>query len=159
MRHFINWLAASLAVALLGGTVPANASAFLWISAPTWSYSAAAAASPAGTAAYWGLSIGAGSYSYAFAYSFQGANAAAAYAVARAGVGGVGAWYATGFADPQADVSIDGTLLPLADLTTTGDYTSDFAAVDALTVSPAYTVGANGVTFSSSSESEMNGLD
>jgi hypothetical protein len=90
----------------MGGPLPANAAAFLAINGGTWSYSAAFASSPAGSAYFWGLSVGAGSVSYAYAYSYSGLNRAAAFAIARAGVGWRGAWYAQGFADPQADVGL-----------------------------------------------------
>lgn len=95
------------ALALAGGVPrPAGAAAFLAINGGTWSYSAAEALSPAGVAYFWGLSAGVGSVSYAYAYSFAPGGQAAAYAIARAGFGWRGAWYAAGFADPQADVGL-----------------------------------------------------
>jgi len=106
MQRITRSLLVALLIGFLAGPRPAKAAAFLAINGGTWSYSAALASSPAGTAYFWGLSLGAGSVSYAYAYSFFGGNRAAAYAIARAGFGWRGAWYAQGFADPQADISL-----------------------------------------------------
>jgi PEP-CTERM motif len=90
----------------------AKAAAALWISAPTWSYSAALAQSPVGTAYFWGLSVGVGSYSYAYAFSNDGlGDAGYAYAQAAAGRGGRGAFLASGFADPWGGDAIDSALI------------------------------------------------
>jgi hypothetical protein len=106
MRRFIGLLAMTLAVGVFGGPRPASAAAFLAINGGNWSYSAALAQSPAGTAYYWGLSVGPGSVSYAVAYSFNAFGKSAAYAIARAGFGWRGAWYAAGIADPQGDIGL-----------------------------------------------------
>jgi len=106
MRRFIGLLAMTLAVGVFGGPRPASAAAFLAINGGNWSYSAALAQSPTGTAYYWGLSVGPGSVSYAYAYSFNAFGKAAAYAIARAGFGWRGAWYAAGIADPQGDIGL-----------------------------------------------------
>jgi hypothetical protein len=94
---------------------PVRAAAALWISAPTWSYSAALAQSPVGTAYFWGLSVGANSYSYAYAYSVGGGGAAYAYAQAAAGRGGRGAFQAAGIADPWGGEAVDAPLIDPSD--------------------------------------------
>ncbi len=106
MRRLISLLTITLAAGFFGGPSHASAAAFLAINGGTWSYSAALAQSPAGTAYYWGFSAGLGSVSYAYAYSFSPFGKAAAYAIARAGFGWRGAWYATGIADPAADTGL-----------------------------------------------------
>jgi hypothetical protein len=57
MRRIINCLLAALLIGFLSGPRPAKAAAFLAINGGTWSYSAAFASSPAGTAYFWGLSL------------------------------------------------------------------------------------------------------
>jgi hypothetical protein len=106
MRRLISLLTMTLAAGMFGGPRPASAAAFLAINGGNWSYSAALAQSPAGTAYFWGLSVGVGSVSYAYAYSFSPFGKSAAYAIARAGFGWRGAWYATGIADPQGDIGL-----------------------------------------------------
>lgn len=177
MRRIIGFLAAALTAGLFGGPPPANASAFLAINGGTWSYSAAAASSPAGTAYYWGLSLGVGSVSYAYAYSYSFPfGGAAAYAIARAGFGWRGAWYAYGLADPQADIGLgipDISGIPLSTLVNTSDsadlgseVSSDASSAPS---SPApYTLDTDGstgpidgITFSPAgdSSSETNAVD
>src|SRR5580658_7204029 len=86
---------------------PAKAAAALWISAPTWSYSAAAAQSPVGFAYYWGLSVGPGTFSWAGAYSNDGlGDAGYAFAEAATGQGGLGAVLVSGLADPYGEIAV-----------------------------------------------------
>jgi hypothetical protein len=159
MRRIIGLLAVALTFAVFGTPRPADAAAFLWISAPTWSYSAAAAASPAGSIYFWGLSLGAGSFSYAAAYSTGVGGSAAAYAVARAGVGGAGAAGAAGFADPYAGVGVDIAQIPSGDLSNPSDYGSDTSSDSSTAPSGSpYTVSTTGITFSGSG-TELNGVD
>jgi hypothetical protein len=143
-----------IAVAAAGlWTTQAKAAGFLWIAAPNWSYSAAAAASPAGSAYFWGLSVGTGSYSWAYAYSFNAFGSAYAYAEARAGFGGMGGAYAAGIADPYAGVAID---IPLTDPSNSGGYPSSEPSDP---FSSAYTASTTGITFNSEASSELNGVD
>jgi hypothetical protein len=103
---------AGTAMAMELSESPVKASGALWISAPTWSYSAALAQSPVGTAYFWGLSVGANSYSYAYAFSNDGlGDAGYAYAQAAAGRGGRGAFLASGFADPWGGDAVDASLI------------------------------------------------
>jgi hypothetical protein len=155
MRRIIGLSVAMLAFGILGAPRPADAAAFLWISAPNWSYSAAYADSPAGFAYFWGLSIGAGSFSYAAAYSFGGGGSAAAYAVAVAGFGGAGAAGAVGFADPYAGVEIGGP--QIADLSNPALYGSESSG-DHSSFTSAYNVSTTGITFNGSG-TELNGAD
>jgi hypothetical protein len=133
---------------------PAQGAAALWISAPTWSYSAALAQSPAGTAYFWGLSVGVNSYSWAYAFSNNGAGSAAfAFAEAAAGGrGGRGGVQVAGLADPYAGVAID---IPLTDPSLPGGYPTSDPATNPF--SSAYTVGPTGITLPSESGSELNG--
>jgi hypothetical protein len=87
MQRITRSLLAALLIGFLAGLRPAKVVAFLAINGGTWSYSAALASSPVGTAYFWGLSLGVGSVSYTYAYSFSGLIRAAAYAIARAGFG------------------------------------------------------------------------
>jgi len=146
---------AALVVSLFQGVQSASAAAFLWISAPNWSYSAAAAASPIGSVYFWGLSSGSGTYSFAYAYSHDpGVGSADAFAEASAnGLGGVGAVDAVGIADPFAGVGIDTSLI---DPSAPSGYPETEPGSDPL--SSAYTVTDNGITFTGSGE-EMNGSD
>jgi hypothetical protein len=138
-----------------GGVSTANASSFLWISAPNWSYSAAAAASPAGTAYFWGLSAGVGSYSFAYAFSNDGlGDAAYAFAEAAAGRGGLGAVNVAGLADPWAGVGID---IGLVDPSLPGDFPTTQPGSDPF--SQSYSVNDSGITFNSENSSELHGLD
>ena len=133
---------------------PAKAAAALWISAPTWSYSAAAAESPVGWAYFWGLSVGAGTYSWAYAYSNDGlGNAAYAFAEAAAGRGGMGAVQVAGLADPWAGDSID---IGLLDPSNPSGYPTSEPGSDPWSVP--YTVSGTGITFTGSG-SELNGDD
>jgi len=176
MRRFIGLLAMTLSVGVFGGPRPASAAAFLAINGGNWSYSAALAQSPAGTAYYWGLSGGVGSVSFAYAYSFNAFGKSAAYAIARAGFGWRGAWYAAGIADPQGDLGlgipdIGPTTLPtLVNGSDSSDLASEVAADASAAPGPSgYTIvtdGAggpiDGITFNAGandSSSEDNGVD
>jgi hypothetical protein len=134
--------------------LPARASGALWISAPTWSYSAALAQSPAGTAYYWGLSVGVGSYSWAYAFSNDGlGDAAYAFAMASAGRGGMGAFQFAGAADPFGGDAIN---IPLIDPSNPSLYPTTDPSSNPF--STPYTISATGVTFTGSG-SELNGED
>jgi hypothetical protein len=160
MRQIIGLLATTtLAVGIFGGPRDASAAAFLAINGGNWSYSAALAQSPAGTAYYWGLSIGVGSVSYAYAYSYRlPFGAAAAYAVARAGFGWRGAWYFAGIADPQGDMGLgipDISPISLSSLVNSADSTDLASEVTALaSASP----GPSGYTIDHDTNGEIDGI-
>lgn len=159
MRRIFGFFGLAAIIAAVGGPRPAEAAAFLWISAPTWSYSAAEAASPAGTAYFWGLSIGAGSFSYAYAYSSSGPNAASALAYAVAGGGGIGAAVAVGSADPWANLGIDITPLPdLSQPQASNPGSGDFTQGSGYTLDTAGDGNIDGITFTGS-QSEFHGVD
>ena len=151
---------AALVVGTFAGAKQAGAAACLWISAPTWSYSAAYADSPIGAAYYWGLSVGVNTYSFAYAFS-NDSPIGAAYAFADAsagGLGGGGAVYAAGFADPNAGLFINDPGFIPGDAGTTSDYPTSKPGSDPFTTP--YTVSGTGITFSSGSEgTELNGAD
>ena len=175
MRRFIGLLVMAATVGVFHGPRPASAAAFLAINGGTWSYSAALAQSPTGTAYFWGLSVGAGSTSFAYAYSFNGFGSAAAYAIARAGFGWRGAWYAVGIADPQGDLGLgfpDISPTSLSALVTgsnsSGLQTEVTTEAGTASGSPGYTVNhdtngeINGITFNAGandSSSEDHGID
>ncbi len=148
-------LAVAGTVTAMGLSVaPAKAASALWISAPRWSYSAAAADSPVGWAYFWGLSVGAGTYSFAYAFSDDGAgDAAYAFAEAAVAQGGMGAVQVGGFADPFAGNSID---ISLVDPSNPSGYPQSEPGSDPL--SSSYTVSDSGITFTGSGE-ELNGDD
>lgn len=132
----------------------ANGAEALWVSAPTWSYSAAAADSPVGWAYFWGLSVGAGTYSFAYAFSNDGAgDAAYAFAEAATGLGGMGAVQVGGVADPYAGTSID--ITPI-DPSNPGGYPTSKPGSDPF--STPYTVSSSGITFTGAGN-ELNGTD
>jgi hypothetical protein len=141
------------------GAAATNAAAFLWVSAPTWSYSAAAADSPAGWAYFWGLSVGVNTFSFAYAFSNDGAgNAAYAFAEASAGSrGGAGALSVSGLADPYAGLSIDDPAFTSSDVSTNSDYPTSKPGSDPFT--SAYSISSTGITFSSGTGSDLNGAD
>ncbi len=145
---------AGTAAAMDLSVTPAKASGALWISAPTWSYSAALAQSPIGTAYYWGLSVGVGSYSFAYAFSNDGlGDAAYAYAQAAAGRGGRGAFVFSGIADPWAGDAVDISLIDPSNPSlypTTDPGSNPF--------STPYTVSPTGITFTGSG-STLSGDD
>lgn len=149
----------ALALGICGGVQTAKAGGFLWISAPNWSYSAAAAASPIGLAYYWGLSFGANSYSYAYAYSVGGGGAAYAFAQAAAGIGGVGAVNVAGTADPFAGVGIDVGLIDPSNPNGFPDLSMEGS--DPFSTGNAYTVDMTNddITLNSEASSELAGLD
>jgi len=133
---------------------PAKAAAALWISAPTWSYSAAAADSPVGWAYFWGLSVGPGTYSFAYAFSDDGfGDAGYAFAEAAVAQGGMGAVQVGGLADPYGGDSID---IPLVDPSNPGGYPQTEPGSDPF--SSSYTVSESGITLTGSGE-ELNGDD
>jgi len=133
---------------------PAKAAAALWISAPTWSYSAAAAESPVGWAYFWGLSVGPGTYSFAYAFSNDGlGDAGYAFAEAAVGQGGMGGVQVAGLADPYAGVGID---ISLTDPSNPSGYPQSQPGSDPF--SSSYTVSGTGITFTGSG-SELNGDD
>lgn len=144
--------ACALACGGAGGVQNANAGAFLWVSAPNWSYSAAAASSPIGSIYFWSLSK---TFSWAYAFSNDGAgDAAYAYAEAAAGYGGRGAVDVSGFADPYAGLGIDvGELDP----SLTSGYPSTQPSTSPFTST--YAVSGSGITFTSVASSELNGSD
>ena len=133
---------------------PAKGAAALWIAAPTWSYSAAAADSPIGWAYFWGLSVGAGTFSWAGAYSNDGlGDAGYAFAEAAAGRGGMGAVLVSGFADPYALDSID-----IGPINPDDPNAYPQSAPGSNPFSSSYTVSDSGITFTGSGE-ELNGDD
>lgn len=155
---------AALVLGVCGGAQTANAGAFLWISAPTWSYSAAAAASPVGWAYFWALSSGVGSWSAAYAFSNDGAgDAAYAFAQAAAGLGGMGAVQVAGIADPYAGVGINN----FDDPSNSGGYPSNSGCNESTDgcqgtnpfTGSTYTVDSSGITFGSEMSQELNGVD
>lgn len=152
----LKWLCiGAVAICAMGLSVTrAKAAAALWISAPTWSYSAAAADSPAGWAYFWGFSAGAGTYSWAYAFSNDGAgDAAYAFAEAATGQGGMGGVQVAGLADPYAGVGID---ISLTDPSNPSGYPTSDPASDPF--SSSYTVSGTGITFTGNGE-ELNGAD
>jgi|SRR5208282_220503 len=147
-------LAVAGTVTAMGLSVaPAKAASALWISAPTWSYSAAAAESPVGWAYFWGLSVGAGTYSWAYAYSVGGGGAAYGFAEAAVAQGGMGAVQVAGLADPYAGNSID---IGLDNPANPSGYPTSDPASDPF--SSSYTVSGSGITFTGTGE-ELNGDD
>jgi hypothetical protein len=133
---------------------PARAAGALWVSAWNWSYSAAIAQSPVGTAYYWGLSVGPNSYSFAYAFSNDGlGDAGYAYAQAAARRGGRGAWIATGFADPWGGDALD---TPLIDPSNPALYPTTDPGSDSFAPS-SYTISNSGISFPSESGSDLNG--
>jgi len=145
---------AALVLGICGGVQPAKAGAFLWISAPTWTYSSAAAASPAGSAYFWAFSAGAGTYSWAYAFSNNGLGSAAyAFAEAATGLGGLGGVNVAGIADPYAGVGID---ISLTDPSNPGGFPTSDPSSDPF--SSPYTVSGTGITLTGSGE-ELNGVD
>ena len=143
---------AALVLGICASVQTANAGAFLWISAPDWSYSAAAAATPAGSAYFWGLSVGAGSYSWAYAYAFSAFGSAYAFAEAAAGLGGMGGVQVGGVADPYAGVGID---ISLTDPSNPNGFPATEPSDPFAT---AYTVTDTGITLTGSGE-ELDGVN
>lgn len=150
--------AIGLAAVLVGSAERGQAAGALWISAPNWSYSAAVASSPIGTAYFYGFSVGAGTWSYAGAFSVDpGVGSAYAFATATAGRGGMGAFQWAGVADPYGGVGVDtpfvdpsnGSAFPTND--PTSDPTSD-------PTTSAYTISNTGITLTGTG-SELSGLD
>ncbi len=148
------WLLLGLALTFgnVAAVQPANASAFFWISAPNWTYSAAAAACPAGIAKFWGLSVGANSFSYAYAYCHHPLGSSAAYAVAAAGRGGAGAAVAVGFADPWANMDIG---IPLEGGATTPQSFSGIGSDTYSSFTDDYDVFNDHISFTSSGDAEF----
>jgi hypothetical protein len=147
-------LAVAGTVAAMGlWAAQARGAAALWISAPTWSYSAAAAQSPIGGIYFWAFSVGAGTYSWAGAFSNDGAgDAAYAFAEAAAGRGGLAAVLVTGAADPWASESID---VPNIDPSLSGSFPTSKPGADPF--SSTYTVDGSGIHFpTNESGQELN---
>jgi hypothetical protein len=146
-------LAVAGTVAAMGlWAAQAKAAAALWISTPTWSYSAAAADSPIGSVYFWGLSAGPGTYSFAYAFSNDGlGDAGYAFAEAAVGQGGMGAVQVAGFADPYAGESID---IPLTDPSNPSGYPASKPGSDPF--SSSYTVTPTGINFTENGQ-ELNG--
>lgn len=148
-------VSAALVLGISGAVQPANAGTFTWIAAPTWSYSAAAAKSTAGTAYFWALSVGAGTYSWAYAFSTSPFGSAYSFAEAAAGFGGMGGTQVGGIADPFAGVGVDISLLNPGD---PGGYPTSDPSSDPFSLS--YTASTTGITFNGAGNgSELNGLD
>lgn len=147
-------LVAGTAAAMGLSVTPVKGAATLWISAPTWSYSAAAAESPVGWAYFWGLSAGVGSYSFAYAFSDDGlGDAAYAFAEASAGNGGQGAVQVGGLADPYAGIGIN---IPPVDPSSPSGYPQSKPGTDPFSTD--YTISPTGITFNGNgSGSELNG--
>jgi hypothetical protein len=149
---------AALILGICGGVQTAKAGAFLWISAPNWSYSAAAAASPGASFYFWALSSGANTYTWAGAFSNDGfGDAAYAFAEAAAGVGGVGAVQAVGVADPYAGVGIDyGSLV---DPSNGGGFPMSAPGSNPFGSDTGYSVTTSGIMLGNEFDEELNGVD
>src|SRR5487761_1934211 len=139
MRRMLRLLAVVLTVGIFGGAgiVPANAAAFLWIAAGNWSYSAAACATPGAAFYAWFLAVGAGATTAAWTACSGPFGGSASFAVAKAGVGGAGAAFAGGFADPYAGLSVDTSLTGLSNSST---YQGDSTNGSAFNSEPSYTL-------------------
>lgn len=145
---------AGLAAVLDGAANRGHAAGALWISAPTWSYSAAVASSPIGTAYFYGFSIGAGTWSYAGAFSKDPPiGSAYAFATATAGRGGMAAFQWAGVADPYGGVGVDTTFV---DPSNGGAFPTNDPTSDPTT--SGYTVSNTGITLTATG-SELSGLD
>ncbi len=119
MRRIMGLLVAVLALGAFGGSRPADAAAWMWVSAPGWSYSAATCAAAPGSSFYaWALFTGP-TYAWTACSGAFGSSASGAAAVP--GVGGAGYADAVGAADPYADLSIDTTSM----LGSPNNYTSE----------------------------------
>jgi hypothetical protein len=156
-RHFSQFklvlAVAGTVTAMELSEAPAKAAGTLWVSAWNWSYSAALAQSPVGTAYFWGLSVGANSYSYAYAFSNDGlGDAGYAYAQAAARRGGRGAWIATGFADPYGGDALDASLV---DPSNPAGYPTIDPGSDAFATP--YTITPTAIDFTSESGNQLNG--
>lgn len=148
---------AALILGLCCGVQTANAAGFLWISAPNWSYSAAAAADSSGSVYFWAVSQGAGTFTWAGAFATDAFGSAAAFAEAAAGIGGVGAVQVAGIADPYAGVGIDyGSLF---DPSNSGNYPTSAPGSNPFNGDPSYTTSTGGVSLNNEYDEQLNALD
>jgi hypothetical protein len=154
MRRIIGYLA--LTVAAFGAAQSAQASVFLWAEGANFSYSAAACATPGAAFYAWFLAVGRGATTGAWTACSGPFGASASVAFARAGVGGFGAAFAAGIADPWAGIEVGTTETNFSGSSTfQGDVNND-----ASEFTSGYTVSPTGITFSpNATDAEMKGLD
>lgn len=159
MRRLFGMLCLVLGIGWLGGPTPANAAAFLWVSAPGFTYTAASCAISSGSFYAWFTTVGAGSASFAAASCSDGFGSSAAFAVARAGIGGAGAAFVAGFADPYSGVGINSSLTA-ANISgeSYGSYADNQTDANNEVNGSAYSIDNSGITFNESS-ANLNGMD
>jgi hypothetical protein len=150
------WLALALGLAGFGSTTPANAAAFLWIAGPNWAYAAAQCAAPPVAFYAWFMSFGAGATANAFTGCSGAFGSSGSFAIAMAGVGGAGAAFALGAADPFAGIGIDTSLTH--DIASE-DYSANSSDVGTeFSGQSSFTVTDTGITFNNATGANLNGL-
>lgn len=150
-------LTAAGVVGIFSTPQPANAAGFLWIAGANFSYSAAACATPGGAAYFWFLAAGAGATTAAYTTCSGPFGGSSSFAIARAGIGGAGAAFAGGIADPYAGVGIGTDLTGFTDPSAYNtDSTSGATELDG---SSGFTLSDTGVTFNNAAESDLAGVD
>jgi len=161
-RRVLGGLAAAVAIGAVAVPQQANAAAFVWVAGNNFAYSAAAcAAAPASAFYAWFLAIGPAATTYAWTACSGAFGASASFAIARAGVGGGGAAWAGGFADPWAGIETGTNLSDFSDSSTfQGDSNnngSEFSTPYSFDTSGGNTTG---ITLdANATDNELNGLD
>lgn len=98
-------LLALAGLGLFGGAGSAHATEWMWIAAPTWSYSASTCATPGASFYAW---IIADASTFATTACAGPVGESSSVAAATPGVGGFGAAEAAGFADPSVNLTLPG---------------------------------------------------
>jgi len=156
MRRILCSLVLALGIGAFGGAPQAKAAAFLWIAGPNWAYAAATCATPGAAFYAWFLSFGAGATANAWTACSGAFGSSASFAIAKAGVGGGGAAFAAGFADPYTGISIDSSL---SNSIASEDYSADSTGFSTeFSGQSDFTVGTNGITFNNATGDNLNGL-
>ncbi|HJZ97754.1 MAG TPA: PEP-CTERM sorting domain-containing protein [Candidatus Solibacter sp.] len=157
MRRVVGYLMAAVLIGAFGAAQPADAAAFVWMEGPNFAYSAAACATPGAAFWAWFLAVGPGATTNAWTACAGPFGSSASFAIARAGVGGAGAAWAIGIADPWAGIDVGTNLTNFSD---SGDYQTDSNNAGSEFIGSGFTLTPTGINFGvNASASDLNAVD
>ena len=157
MRRVMGYLMAVILIGAFGAPQPANAAAFAWMAGPNFAYSAAACATPGAAFWAWFLAVGPGATTNAWTACAGPFGASASFSIARAGVGGAGAAWAIGIADPWAGNAIGTDLTSFSDSSV---FQTDSNNAGSEFIGSGFTITPTGINFGpNASSSDLNATD
>lgn len=162
-QRVLGWLAAAVTIGVFAAAPQqANAAAFVWIAGNNFAYSAAACATPGAAFYAWFLAVGPNATTAAWTACSGPVGSSASFSIARARVGGGGAAWAVGFADPWAGIETGTTLSGFEQDSSNWQTDSNNSSSEFSTPYTFDTSGSNttGITLdSNANDNALNGLD